>query len=416
MRRILISASLVLNLLAVNSLPALISVVFTKPSPRLPAVPFQVTWAVRQKVTPQGHAVRYGTDRFRNLYWVEAEKLVKTFRRFEYAVHRFAKGSRRLTATKINIKTIQNYLTRRLGRRTDGYSKGSPQQVMEFEDLQTDQRGNLYLRLSLYGHKGDVFLTYRAATGRPELIISPASIAGLARKLGLSTYGVRYKLKVAPQGYAWFIIWNKGKASSNWRRPPALIYGLVRNRQGKWTAKRVVPQFAGGGRYGIPSQYAIRWGAPDWRGGWVFYTGSTLWRLSARGKAVPLVNVKLGSRKNGLSDPIVTRNGDVWFAVNRKYDTSTYGYRDRHSGHFTPTQLWATVGDRSRLIRIRFFKGGKAGIREISSEALLAALRRMGVATKSGVMKTVKPCLDYAGGGLAGFDSHHGMFWVIRPQ
>ncbi|GIW73000.1 MAG: hypothetical protein KatS3mg102_2542 [Planctomycetota bacterium] len=189
---------------------------------------------------------------------------------------------------------------------------------------------------------------------------------------------------------------------------------LQRNAEGLWVPSLLAPRLEPAPGTAGPPPLVLLGGRPDWQGGWVFAAPDGLWRMGADGAARPLVRLPLPQQGVRLSRPLVMPNGDVWIALNRELESGAHF--TRNSPHRSPevAGMWFAAGEPSRWVRVRL-EGGQAQLAGIRGQRLLEALRGAGAPLEGGVVQTTQLRYEPASGGIAAFDAHHHLFFVLAP-
>lgn len=209
----------------------------------------------------------------------------------------------------------------------------------------------------------------------------------VAKKVGFGQ--VWADVRPAPTGdIAWIVLWPKTPRVGQTTK--MVVVQVFRTAQGKWDYRSLSPRFNTQGKYKEPEAKFVGWGQPDWKGGWIFYTGEVLWRMASDGQAWPVAEFKIMG-DGGVPKYAVAKNGDIWFAPN----ASKYLVL----GDAMDPSMAAQV-NRSRLVRVRL--DGKGGIKmgEIAKDAFLGALHKAGLTAKYNTMNTRRLYADPLSGGV----------------
>lgn len=286
---------------------------------------------------------------------------------------------------------------------------GRSMSVRELFGFQTDARGNLLFGAvghydGMYDDRGFQHLRYPAhlafAGTEPALVAweSFAAQFGDADR----PLGEEWKVRLAPGGDgAWLIVTGALYETQTRHR----VFWLVPSGRGAWTATEIVPRLRKAEGLAAPEAADLAWGAPDWSGGWVFWSSGAFWRLDRDGEAKPLVKMRLP--KGLAGDPIVLENGDLWFATNAD-GSSRVNVDD--GGNVTGGDFY--VSGRSRWVRVRRTSRG-VSLGEISEESLVAAFARAGVGGIT-TMETIHPSVDHAGGGVVALNASGDVVYALR--
>ena len=375
-------------------------------SPKLAPVPFRITWAQHNprvsSMTSFGfHFARDGRG---NAYVYDSEEYdaVRTD-----AVSTYAGGGSKRTMTAIDHTAFETAVLQATGFRDDS---GSALRTTRFESVDADQAGDLFIggRAAIFGNAFKGYTSYfvwRGGTGKGEAILPK-----LTFEHPFSWEATSF-LRPTPQGDAWMFVPRAGK----W---PRVLY--LRHSGGAWSEKEIdVSRFAGGGKGPTPTIDALTaWGAPDFTGGWVFYSNGAFWRISRDGGAIaPLVRMDLPTKGVSVSAPVVLANGDIWFAALEDSSVVSYVGPDQW-GHGTAEVKHQSIvlGDRSRWIRARLDGKGGVSLGEIDGDAILAALRKTGARIDGDVFQTPRLKVDLTSGGIFTYDTHHGVLYALTPQ
>jgi hypothetical protein len=367
------------------------------PTSRLSSVPFSIDWAQTLDVSPND-SLEYSRGVDGAVQWVSCQRFSKVIKNYESTVWLYPKGGHKAVPTKLTLASAQALL------RTKVQAQEYDWELSNFQSMIADAKANTILGVDAYRYKFPGFVAWPMADQNVELMVSPYFVGKTVADLGLDYFDYDLKMMLSPEGRAWLLVYNKRDATTNLDRSLRL-FQIVRKGPGNWHAPRVTPRFdTKGGRFALPTQKDLAQSCPDWQGGLIFRTSQAIWRMDGQGSAVPIAAIgPLTSEPEAarVSDPVVLKNGDIWFAISRNYSYTSHtdAYGDNH--------LSALLGDRSRLVRIRL-GGGQVQIAEISSESLLGALG------KSGVMKTGLLRPDYSTGGLLAYDWHHNIMYAVR--
>ncbi len=375
-------------------------------SPKLAPVPFQLTWA---QYNPRASAMtsfgfHFTRDGRGNAYVYDSREYdaVRTD-----AVSTYAGGGSKRALTAIDHTAFEAAVLGATGFRD---ASGSALRTSEFESLDADLGGNLFVggRAAIFGDAFKGYTSYfvwRGGTGKAEPILPKLTFEQPFNWQATSV------LRPTPQGDAWLFIPRAG----SW---PRVLY--LRHSGGAWSLQEIdVSRFAGGGKGPTPTIEALTtWGAPDFTGGWVFYSNGAFWRISRDGGAIaPLLRMDLPTKGVSVSGPIVLANGDIWFAALEDSSVVSYVGPDQW-GHGTAEVKHQSIvlGDRSRWIRARLDGKGGVSLGEIDGEAILAALRKAGARLDGGVFQTPRLKVDLTSGGILTYDTHHGVLYALAPQ
>ncbi len=281
--------------------------------------------------------------------------------------------------------------------------------VSPIHTLRVDEKGNLYVGINI-DHDNAFFSLERG--GESKLLASMSQLSRAAN--GYQTGGTASRLYVSQSGSAWLMVQGVEK-------PGGKDYGtnafFLERADGGWKAVPI-PVRCQGQPCSQKTKYTIfANGTVDADGGWIFYDGAGFWRATKDGDVRQLARLKLPTGDVTITGPVVLANGDIWYAFSTDYSVVTGGTVNQQTGYYDARNTWFTVGDRSRLVRIRI-KDGAVQLGEISSEKILAALRaqKLPLRPDSQVMKTVRLVPDYSTGGLLVFDGHHSVLYGIQPQ
>jgi hypothetical protein len=379
------------------------SVATVAPSAKLTPIPFEVTWAQGYDHLGPASALDFGADPKGSVYLLKTGREVSRLQANERQILRFVERGKALTATPANVEAIIALL-----RAKGGTPPENGWRIMQLDRMWIDALGHGFVRATLYGVKHDLLVAWWE--GQAELVVHPGYIGRIAREQKIRPDFVYERFAPTPQGGAWLFVWDGYKKT----QPGQLdchVRFLARGPKG-WQGTVVTPRFATrGGKFKPPTRSQLLKGAPDWKGGWICYTGQALWRLHRDGRAWPLAELKLDARGTSRTPPLVMKNGDVWVAINQDLDVSG------HTDSLNRTHVFALIGDRSRWIRIRLDGEGGVSLGEIDGKAILAQLKARKVGKRSsGVFKTTKLRLDPSTNGLLAFDGHHSVLFSVTPK
>ncbi len=364
-----------------------VTVTSTGNSKRLAEVPFRILWFQRQTAYK---TLEIATDRQGNLYYLPLNEYDRT-------VWKYPDRSQRATETPIDGTHLSAALKK----------SGLRSAIYELKGFDGDRNGNLFIEVNLPGKSEAAYLGWNSKNGLLEMSIAPDWLHKTGNEGSDGEREVATSLRMAPTGpAAWICL------QGRWSGQSLGMAYLFRSDEGGWRGNRIVPRVLA--EEARPRSLNPCWGAPDWHGNWLFHDQGILWSMDRNGNTRPLVRIAIDMERVWYSNPVVLPNGDFWFAVNRDYSVNSYGKLDAN-GNFETTQIWAMVGDRSRWIRIR--PKGKAAVevREISGGTLIERLNLAGANLGGGVWATLRLKPDYASGGLAAWDKHHGLLFVVKP-
>ncbi|BBM86688.1 hypothetical protein [Candidatus Uabimicrobium amorphum] len=324
-----------------------------------------------------------------SIYWVNADKKYSFHQDGEKGVWVYLNKSKSSRLTGINLDTVR----RSLGKT-----------VYNFDKLETDQQGNFYLHVGFASSKNGPIITWKPPYYRPKVMVSSRYMQSIANKMNIIDYKPE-TFRVAPNGNAWMVSMYNG------------IFDMrfLQKSGGEWNTVAVKPTFmTQNGRVPTPYLAHIRWGAPDWRNGWIFYSRGYFWRLAYtnnRFVGQPLAKIKLPSKDEVyFSNMVVTKNNDVWFATTSKHRSHIIT-----EDNFSTVHSSYSISGRSRWIRVGL-GGNRIKLGEISAEALVAKFKRVGFRTDSTVVSTDRIALDYKTGRLLAYDDHQKLLYLVRPR
>lgn len=261
-----------------------------------------------------------------------------------------------------------------------------------FTNILTDGQGGVYAGVTFYKWGLSIPSVCYWRKGVPtQCLIRPQHFVDSGKRTRSKPF---FHMSTGPKGQLWCVSGLRSAKPYSGRQVD-IVRGYWQG--GKFLGQPVSIRFQG---Y-TPPAYSLFQGCTDWEGGYIFYTGLALWRLTPDGIARPLVNVKVAGQGASYGNPVVDGNGDIWIPVARKFKSVAY-VDDTHR-----TDVYSILGDRSRLVRVRLTARG-AQVHEISTSRFLSSLGR------SGVMKvyTLKP--DWKYGGIVGYDSHQDVAFHLK--
>lgn len=357
-----------------NPVSGTTSVVITKPSAQLPPVDFKVVQAARYPSAQQW--VRVCGSPFGDLMAVIEAK-------YHDSLHFYNRKTKKWNKLPLNHQAVQR-VTKGAGR------------PYQFIYLGGDRHG-VYAGVSFYGDWGlSIPSVVYVGQGRDaECIIHPQFYMESAARTKSSP---SIHLSNGPDGTLWSVSGQKTKQPYHGAKVD--VMRLVNDGK-KIKAHPVVIKFEGQ----TPPASSLFYGCGDWRGGYVFYTGQTLWRLDPSGTARPLVNVQVSNDGSDWDCPAVDGRGDIWIPVFSKFKSVGYSQGDG------TTDVYAHSSGRSRLVRVRITKRGTQ-LHEISAPSLLGALGL----ERNGVMTTYRLAPEPKTGGIVGYDDHQQVAYHLMTN
>lgn len=252
------------------------------------------------------------------------------------------------------------------------------------------------------GSNHRAYLAFRP-DGTVEAMTRPGQLAEFVAEGG----------KPAWQSWSFLRPWPDGQGAWLFAQlnPPAKVARLVRQGPGTWTLAKVQPRWNGQPATLRHTSFMDGAAAPD--GSYLWFDKQTVWHMAADGTIRSLVKLPYPEDDVTLSNVVALANRDLWIGFNTKVEVLAGGTVDTRTGVYTHRNTQFSVGDRSRLVRIRLDGKGGATLGEVSGAALRAALAPQGFELASDLLGTALLRIDHVTGGLLAYDKHHEIVYGL---
>ncbi|MCE9599768.1 MAG: hypothetical protein K8S54_17550 [Spirochaetia bacterium] len=268
----------------------------------------------------------------------------------------------------------------------------------------------LVVGISLEDHNG--FMTFDDALKNPAILARPSQLSKIS--FGWKTRNDGSTVRTTQKGNAWLFV--MGPQDANGKDYSTSPFFMTRQPDGGWGATRVTPML-NGKPVPVANLHAFfKGGCVDAAEGFINDYEGFLYKLMPTGEMIPLGRLGFPTKGVGVTGPQVTANGDIWYALATSIDVSSLGKVDAN-GNYEHRQTWFSVGDRSRLIRLRPGKNGFE-LGEISVESIFSSISaKTGKKIESSGLWTVLHLLpDYKTGGLLVSDVRNRLLFSIKPE
>ncbi|MBL8022600.1 MAG: hypothetical protein JNM27_23175 [Leptospirales bacterium] len=309
-------------------------------------------------------------------------------------------------ATAITRLSVLN-LAKKAGEKGDAFFLSN----YPIHQLQILPKG-LILGMTLEDH--NAFMSFDENLASPAFVAKPSQLAKIGN--GWKTGGDASTVLSTRAGNAWLFV--KGPEDTSGKNYSTTPFFMERQSDGGWSAKRVEPTING---KPVPRKnlYAFfAGGCVDENQNFVNAFEDFLYRLTPAGEMIPLGRLGFPTKGIYLTGPTIAPNGDIWYALATKIDSVAVGKVDTATGYTEHRQTWFSVGDRSRLIRLRPKANRTFDIGEISIDTFYEAVAKSGGPKVNSVgLWTITQLLpDFKTGGIIVVDTRNKVLTSLKPE
>lgn len=270
--------------------------------------------------------------------------------------------------------------------------------------------GGLLFGIRLEDHNG--FMSVDQTLKKPAFVAKPSQLSRIS--FGWHTEYDASKIFATQKGNAWLFV--MGPEDAKGKNYSTSAFFMTRQPDGGWAATKITPMLAGKPVPRTNLHAFFKGGCVDHEENFVNDYQGFLYRLTPRGEMIPVGRLGFPTKGVGVTGPAVTANGDIWYALTTTINVTSGGIVDPN-GNYEHKNTWFSVGDRSRLIRLRPGKNGFT-LGEISSESIIKAINAKGIAKpidSAGLWNISHLLLDHKTGGLLINDSRNRVLFSLKP-